>query len=545
MRKFISLLLLLTTLIPMCLLVGCHKPRSNAAFQIPDEFDTSKSYEITFWAKNESNPTQVEVYAQIIEEFEKFYPNIKVKIVHYTDYKHIYNAVLTNMLTNTLPNVCITYPDHIATYMKGKNTVVPLDEIIADEKFGLGGNMVKFESTKVDEIIPLYLNEGKIDGVQYALPFMRSTEACYINKTLLDKLGVDIPDVLTWEFIFSVSEQAMALGKDANGNYVLNGKNTLVPFTYQSTDNMMISMLKQLNAPYSTKDGKVEIFNDITKEVLNEIASHRATKAFNTKTNSDGNYPGDYLNRGECIFAIDSTAGATWMGSNAPQLDVHASEVVQFETVVRPIPQYDVNNPKMISQGPSLCVFNKEDDGEVLASWLFAQFLITNHAQIAYSQTEGYIPVTSKAHSSAEYQDYLSRAGEDNNLYYDVKIDAVKMLLDNIDNTFTTPVFDGSANLRKAAGDLIELTVNSVDKGRTIDDTFHELLQSTVTSLNKLDQIGINVDSEVDGDDSGNKKLELGELPNESKLLLISLCAVWLFLCAYLVISKIKKQKKY
>ena len=65
----------------------------------------------------------------------------------------------------------------------------------------------------------------------------------------------------------------------------------------------------------------------------------------------------------------------------------------------------------MISQGPSICIFNKSDPQEVLASWLFTQYLLTNDVQIAYSQTEGYVPVTSKAQASAEYQDYLSRAG--------------------------------------------------------------------------------------------------------------------------------------
>ena len=50
----------------------------------------------------------------------------------------------------------------------------------------------------------------------------------------------------------------------------------------------------------------------------------------------------------------------------------------------------------MISQGPSVCVFNKEDPQEVLASWLFAQYLLTDQVQIAYSQTEGYVPVTVK-----------------------------------------------------------------------------------------------------------------------------------------------------
>lgn len=71
-----------------------------------------------------------------------------------------------------------------------------------------------------------------------------------------------------------------------------------------------------------------------------------------------------------------------------------------------------------------MCVFNKSDPQEVLASWLFAQYLLTNDVQIAYSQTEGYIPVTSKAQESPAYQDYLSRCGEDNTTHYRAKIEA-------------------------------------------------------------------------------------------------------------------------
>ena len=48
----------------------------------------------------------------------------------YTDYGKIYNDVITNIPTDTTPNVCITYPDHIATYLTGANVVVPLDELI-------------------------------------------------------------------------------------------------------------------------------------------------------------------------------------------------------------------------------------------------------------------------------------------------------------------------------------------------------------------------------------------------------------------------------
>ena len=35
-------------------------------------------------------------------------------------------------------------------------------------------------------------------------PIMRSTEACYINKTYVEALGYTLPETLTWDFIWEV-----------------------------------------------------------------------------------------------------------------------------------------------------------------------------------------------------------------------------------------------------------------------------------------------------------------------------------------------------
>jgi hypothetical protein len=100
------------------------------------------------------------------------------------------------------------------------------------------------------------------------------------------------------------------------------------------------------------------------------------------------------------------------MGANASHHDIAEDSIIDFETLVRPIPQYDPSDPLMISQGPSLCIFNKDDPQEVLASWIFMQYMLSNDVQIAYSQTEGYAPVTTKARETEEYRDYLARAGQ-------------------------------------------------------------------------------------------------------------------------------------
>lgn len=526
--RIISVMLCLIMI--TALFTGCHNAKPLSAVTIPEEFDTSKKYEITFWAKNDTNNVQKKIYLDTIEKFQELYPNITVNMRQYTDYNEIYNDVITNIATHTTPNVCITYPDHIATYLSGENVVVPLDMFMDNEKYGFGGTDLKYTAPNTEDIIAKFLEEGRFDSCYYALPFMRSTEAVYINKDLVEKLGYTLPDVLTWDFVFEVSEAAMK--KNADDIFELNGQKVLIPFIYKSTDNMMIQMLRQKNAGYSTESGEILLFNDDTKQLLYDISDHAATKAFSTFKISS--YPGNYLNAGQCIFAIDSTAGATWMGSDAPLLDIPEDALVKFETVVMAVPQFDPEHPQMISQGPSLCIFNKEDPGEVLASWLFAQYLLTNDVQIAYAETEGYVPVTTSAREAAEYKDYLSRSGEDNDTYYDVKIAATKLLLDNTDNTFTTPVFNGSASLRTAAGQLIEDVTNARRRKQTVDEEFMANEYEHVTSLYRLNEITA----------SGNGKRELGALPKESKALLISLVVIWICIGAYLICESIKKKKQ-
>ena len=496
-----------------------------------------KKHEITFWAKNDTNKTQIAIYEKTIEDFEKLYPNIKVDLRLYNDYGKIYNDVITNISTNTTPNVCITYPDHIATYMTGKDTVVPLNGLMSNEKYGLGGTALRFDSPKKDEIVPKFLSECAFGEDYYALPYMRSTEAMYINRDYVEKLGYTVPDVLTWDFVFEVSRAAAK--KDENGNFIVNGKKTMLPFIYKSTDNMMIQLLRQHGAGYSDGDGSIYIFNDTTRDILSQVAENTEAGAFSTFKISG--YPANFLNAGQCIFAVDSTAGATWMGSNAPLIDIAPENLVEFETLVRPIPQVDPQNPVMISQGPSVCIFGKEDEGEVMASWIFTQYLLTNEVQIAYSKTEGYVPVTLKAQNCEEYLDYLSREGENNDLYYDIKIKASKLLIENTQNTFVTPVFNGSTSLRDAAGTLIESVTKSVRRKENVDEKYIDELFSNVVSLCSLDRdmIKDGGTSEKAPSDAANQKL-----PTGSVVLLSVLCTVWAIIGIYFLASLRKKRKK-
>lgn len=511
------------------LLGGCHGSSGRAGFEMPESFDENTIYEIDFWAKNDTNKTQVEIYQKCVEDFEALYPNIHVNLKLYTDYSAIYNDVITNIATDTTPNVCITYPDHIATYMTGDGKIVMLDDIINDPRYGLGGSELRFDGPAADEIVPKFLEELELNGNLMGLPFMRSSEALYINKTYVEAMGYEIPDIPTWDWVWEVSEAAME--KNPDGTFAVNGQDVMIPFIYKSTDNMLITMLRQYGGGYSDEAGSILIFNETTGSILKEIASHGQTRAFSTFKISS--YPGNFMNAGQCILAVDSTAGATWMGSHAPLSDIHDTKKVEFETVVRPVPQYDTSDIQMISQGPSICIFNKDDPQEVLASWLFAQFLLTNEMQERYSETEGYVPVTLKAQNDPAYLEYLSLGGTDNGLHYQVKIDCVKMVIDNTENTFITPVFNGSTSLRNAAGQMVENCVKTVRRSGTVDDEYLEQMYSDVSQMYRL--------GELKADNSISR--DLGPLPVTAKVLLAAIVFTWICMGAYVLKEYLLKKK--
>lgn len=535
MKRFLGLLLIILN---VCLLCSCHGSLGEMELILPDEFDETQNYNISFWAKNDGNTEQVKVYNDAIARFEQIYPNINVEIRHFNSYPDIYRDVLVNIATKTTPNVCIAYPDHVATYKEGNNMVVDLATLLDHPSYGLGGKGLKYDGVTKDEIYEKFLLEGKVKDSYYTIPFMRSSEAVYINKDYVEALGHTVPDVLTWEWMWEMCIEALERKGDGTLPFQTS-EDVLYPMIYKSTDNMYITMCKQMGIPISNEDGEVLLFSEETKQILLELGqkgrydiTNKATgetkpeSLFTTFTKVS--YPGNFFNRWECLFAIDSTAGATWLGTDATSSDSASGadkSKPNFETVVRTVPQLDVNNPKMISQGPSICVFNKQNSQEVVASWIFAQFMLTNEVQLGYTKTEGYLPVTKRTTESEEFKKYLNDENE-----YKVKRDATKLVLDNINNTFISPVFNGSSDVRDAGAYLVE----AVCGNNTRYKTYAELEGLYTRCIDKYALQAI-----IDGTGRESKK----HISKESIIMLSVLGVTWVLLGTYVVYEKIIKKK--
>ena len=86
---------------------------------------------------------------------------------------------------------------------------------------------------------------------------------------------------------------------------------------------------------------------------------------------------------------------------------------------------------------------------------------------------------------------------DSNDTYYQVKIDAAKLLLDNLDNTFTTPVFNGSTSLRDAAGQLIEDVTKAERRHQEVSEESIQQLYADTTALYHLDLSLIHIYSQA------------------------------------------------
>ena len=116
------------------------------------------------------------------------------------------------------------------------------------------------------------------------------------------------------------------------------------------------------------------------------------------------------------------------------------------------IPQVDAANPKVISQGPSLCIFKKSNPQEVVASWLFVKFLTTNiNFQAEFSMASGYVPVLKSVAENEVYAQFLANAdGGDQ-----ISALSAKICMEQAHAYYTSPAFNGSSVARDQVASLL------------------------------------------------------------------------------------------
>ena len=454
MKKIVSLLLVAVMLIGiMGVLSGCNQGGSKIAadFVMPEGgFDTTKPVTIVFY--HQMGAALTAILNTAIEDFNKIYPNITVEHYNYSDYNGVRDQIKTEISVGDQPNMAYCYPDHVALYNVA-GAVQTLDTLIKDEKYG-------FTAEQIADFIPAYYNEGKAfgDGKMYTLPISKSTEVLYYNKTFFEKNGLTVPT--TWEEMEAVCRQIKAIDP------------TCIPLGYDSEANWFITMCEQYQSPYTSATGDHFLFNNEQNRAFIKTFRDWYQKGYLTTQTLYGSYTsGLFVSTTDVksYMSIGSSAGATH------QRPAAVNGEYPFEVGIATVPQADANNKKVISQGPSLCIFQKANPQEVIASWLFVKFLTTTvEFQAEFALASGYVPVLKSVSQHPVYAGELEKA---NGGDFITSL-AAKVCLEQADFYYTSPAFVGSSVARTQVGNLIAncLTMTGSDVKQQIAQAFQDAI---------------------------------------------------------------------
>jgi multiple sugar transport system substrate-binding protein len=170
-------------------------------------------------------------------------------------------------------------------------------------------------------------------------------------------------------------------------------------------------------------------------------------------------------------MSIGSSAGATH------QRPAAVDGEYPFEVGIATVPQVNAENPKVISQGPSLCILKSANPQETVASWLFVKFLTTNvEFQAAFSMASGYVPVLKSVAENEIYAEYLQNADGGN---YIAALSA-KVCLEQQHAYYTSPAFNGSSTARDQVGLLLQRCL--VEAGDDADAIINKAFADAITA---------------------------------------------------------------
>ena len=486
MKKLVSVLLLLTLAFSM---IACASGGGDSSvnkgepnFTVPDVGYDGSDVTIKFYHTMGQNLSSVlDAY---IAEFNALYPNIHIDHEQVGGYDDVRDQLGTEITAGNQPNIAYCYPDHVALYnLAGSVTTLDnlIDSTITVTRADGSTEILGLTDAQKADFIKAYYDEGAQygDGLMYTMPLSKSTEVLYYDKTFFDAHGLTPPT--TWEEMETLCAAIKAI------------EPTCIPLGYDSESNWFITMCEQYGAQdgrnyYTSATGDHFLFDNQTTHNFVKWFRTWYDKGYVTTQKIYGSYTsGLFVEQGvkedgtpntRSYMTIGSSAGAT---HQRPEADSDGN--YPFEVGIVPIPQVSASNPKVISQGPSLCIFQKSNPQEVVASWLFVKYLATTvEFQAAFSIASGYVPVIKSVSQNPVYKQFL----EDANGGSHIAALSVKVCLEQEAAYYTSPAFNGSSKARDQVGSLLVkcLMEETNDVDALINKAFRDAIDECEYSVN-------------------------------------------------------------
>lgn len=339
------------------LMTGCGNSKSASSEEIVTEI--KEPVEITFW--HAMNGDLEKTLQKLTDKFMEENKNITVTLQNQSSYPELQQKITaTTASPKDLPTLTQAYPHWMVNAMQDE-LLVDLKPYIENETIG---------DKNYEDILEGFRTASEIDGKIYGMPFNKSTEVIWYNKTLFEELGLKVPT--TFEEFAEVSK-------------TITEKKGIVGAGFDSLNNFYTTYLKNKGVDFN-KD------TDVTGKESVEAANYYL----------DGIKEGYFRIAGTDMYLSGPFANETlgmYVGSNAGESFIKQGVGDKFEVGVAAYPAETA-----MQQGTDLYVFNNASAEQKTAAFEYLKFLSSTENQITWGVETGYIPATKSAIESDEYK---------------------------------------------------------------------------------------------------------------------------------------------
>lgn len=342
---------------------ACGNNNDSSGSTESDEIVTELSEDttVTFW--HAMNGAQEESLTKLTEQFMDENPNIKIELQNQSSYSDLQAKVNSTLPSpKDLPTITQAYPGWLWNAAQD-DMLVDLGEYINDDTIGWGDQ---------EEIRSALLDGAQIDGVQYGVPFNKSTEMLFYNADMLDEYGIDVPTNLE-----ELKEASQEIYEKSNGEVVGAG--------FDSLNNYYAIAMKNQGVDF---DKDLQLDSDESKEVINYYLDGVKEGYFRI-AGSDQYLSGPFANEQVAMY-VGSIAGEGFVKKDT-------EGKFEYDVAARP-------EPINLQQGTDLYMFNSATPEQRTAAFEYMKFLTSPEAQKTWAIDTGYMPVVESVLESDEYK---------------------------------------------------------------------------------------------------------------------------------------------
>jgi len=341
---------------------------------------TSEPITLTIWhvyGEQSDSPLN-----DMIEEFNRtvgLEKGITIKVTKVSNTNTLHEAVLASAKgepgTEPLPDLFVAYPKTVLS-MENRDQLVDFRELFSQEE--------------IDRFIPAFVEEGMIDGELKVLPFAKSTEVLFVNKTLFDrfaqKSGVTIEDLSTWEGLFDVAMKYHAQ----------TGKTFFADDYY--FDYFQVGV-HSMGGNFFLNEGDGINFDEKFETAWKPLAKAASQGAVWLGSG----YATEALRTSDAIVSVASSAGVLYYEDIVTYPD-NTSEPI--ELIAYPCPVFESGSKSVMQRGAGICLVKSTEQRQQAAA-TFLKWTLEPEHNVDFVTQCGYMPVTEEA-----FVNYLPQAME-------------------------------------------------------------------------------------------------------------------------------------